>query len=62
MALIRARLQRVGMSDYEAWLGYLQCGGVGDYLVFEAYLYCALRMSPSDQVALRQCVWEAENF
>jgi hypothetical protein len=62
MAGLRARLQRLGLSDYDAWINYLRCGGNAAYLEFEAYLHGALIMPGYDQAALQHSIWEAETF
>jgi hypothetical protein len=62
LADLRQRLRRLDLSDYDAWMHYLECGGQGVYLEFEAYLYGALVMVGADWAALEHSVWEAENF
>lgn len=62
LAALRTRIARLEVSDYEMWLAYLQCGGNGDPLSFQAYLHGALAMADNDWAALQHSVWEAENF
>ena len=62
LAELRARIRALNLADYQIWLIYLRCGGDGELLSFQAYLYGALDLSDSDWAALRHSVWEAETL
>jgi hypothetical protein len=62
LAELRARISALDLPDYEMWLLYLQCGGSGAFLSFQAYLYGALDLADSDWAALQHSVWEAEDL
>jgi hypothetical protein len=59
---IRARIRALDLSDFDAWINYVGCGGVSIYLEFEAYLHGALVMPPREWASLVHSVWEAENL
>lgn len=62
LAGLRQRLRALRLSDFDAWILYLRCGGAAMYLEFEAYLWGALITPRLEWSALEQGVWEAENF
>ena len=62
LALLRMRLRKLGLSEYEAWMNYLRCGGTSAFLEFEAYLFAALVLPALDREVLQHSIWEAEEF